>query len=154
MRNAFPHAGIFAALFLLVSTPFPALAKPIARQALISENSEETQQVASTKGRQVDLLAVGVMRASWYGGGERLRAHTASGQRFNPEERTAAHRTLPLGTKARVTNLLNGRETVVTINDRGPALWTGRSLDLSRQAAVDLNMIHGGEARVKMEIVR
>lgn len=59
---------------------------------------------------------------------------TASGQRFNPNDHTAAHRTLPFGTQLRVTNPRNNSSVVVTINDRGP-FHHGRSLDLSRGAA-------------------
>jgi len=157
MQYASWRAGVTpAVIFMLVSTSIPALAKPSVREPALGRNWEETQQAAPSRRRtRIDLyLGAGVVRASWYGGGERLNRHTASGASFDPSARTAAHRTLPLGTKARIVNLLNGRETIVTINDRGPALWTGRSLDLSRQAAVDLDMIHGGEARVKMEIVR
>jgi rare lipoprotein A (peptidoglycan hydrolase) len=59
------------------------------------------------------------VRASWYGGGERLNRYTSTGERFNPLARTAAHRTLPFGTRLQVT--YRGRSTIVRINDRGPA---------------------------------
>jgi rare lipoprotein A len=77
----------------------------------------------------------GIVKASWYGGGERLAAHTASGERFRPGGLTAAHRSLPMGTRVQVTNVTTGRSVVVRINDRGPAARTGRSLDLARGAA-------------------
>jgi rare lipoprotein A len=77
----------------------------------------------------------GVVLASFYGGGERLNTHTASGERFRPGGLTAAHRSLPLGTRVQVTNVRTGRSVVVRINDRGPAAKTGRSLDLARGAA-------------------
>jgi len=72
------------------------------------------------------------VRASWYGGGghERLSRHTASGERFDPRALTAAHRTLPFGTRVRVCR---AGCVVVRINDRGPFV-RGRSLDLSRAA--------------------
>lgn len=145
-----------AAVFMFVSNALPALADPSPREPLSGRSWEESRQAAPTARSERDASSTGpnVVRASWYGGGERLNSHTASGERFDPRARTAAHRTLPLGTRARVINLLNGRETLVTINDRGPASWTGRSLDLTRQAAIDLDMIRGGEAHVKMEIVR
>src|SRR3989475_7584566 len=60
-----------------------------------------------------------VGHASWYGE-EFARRPTASGERYDPSKLTGAHRTLPLGSKVRVTNLLNGRSVMVTINDRGP----------------------------------
>ena len=84
--------------------------------------------------------------ASWYGGGEKLAKHTASGEVFMPNGLSAAHRTLPLGTRLNVS--ANGRSVLVRVNDRGPAKWTGRSLDLSRGAARALNMIGKGTARV------
>jgi rare lipoprotein A len=77
----------------------------------------------------------GLALASWYGGGEKLSAHTASGERFRPGGLTAAHRSLPMGTRVQVTNVTTGRSVVVRINDRGPAAKTGRSLDLARGAA-------------------
>ncbi len=66
---------------------------------------------------------------------------------------TAAHRTLPFGTRVRVTNPRNGRSVVVRVNDRGPFI-RGRSIDLSRAAAEKIGMISRGHARVKLEIVR
>ena len=84
-------------------------------------------------------------RASFYGA-ESGRI-TASGQPFRPMGLTAAHRSLPLGTRLRVT--FAGRAVVVTINDRGPAAWTGRSLDLSRGAARVLGFERLGVALVR-----
>jgi len=86
---------------------------------------------------------------SWYGGGEKLNRHTSSGQVFRPEGLTAAHRTLPLGTKLEITH--GGRHAVVVVNDRGPAAWTGRNLDLSRGAAKALGI--SGLAHVKGRVV-
>lgn len=70
--------------------------------------------------------------ASWYGTESGTR--TASGERFPTGEATAAHRTLPFGTRVRVTDQATGRSVVVRINDRGPAKWTGRIIDLSPAA--------------------
>jgi rare lipoprotein A len=92
-----------------------------------------------------------VVRASWYGGGERLSRHTASGQRFNPWGMTAAHRTLPLGTRLQLS--LGGRSVVVTVTDRGPARSTGRSLDLSRGAARALGFERAGQATLRMTVL-
>ena len=105
---------------------------------------------ASAKGKrsvdaaQVDHRQVG--KASWYGPGFHGKK-TASGQRFNQHALTAAHPRLPLGTRARVTNLHNGKEVEVTINDRGPH-GGGRIIDLSRAAAKKLAM--DGTARVSI----
>lgn len=89
--------------------------------------------------------------ASWYGGGERLNRHTANGERFNPRALTAAHRTLPMG--ARLLVAYAGHSVVVRINDRGPAAYTGRSLDLSRAAARVLGITGAGVARVAIRRV-
>lgn len=86
-------------------------------------------------------------KASWYGPGFHGRT-TASGATYNQHGLTAAHRTLPFGTKLRVT--YQGRAVTVTVNDRGPYI-RGRSLDLSRGAAAKLGMIGAGVGRVCWE---
>jgi rare lipoprotein A len=78
---------------------------------------------------------------------------TASGEHFDMHELTAAHRTLPMGTRVRVTNLDNGRDVVVRINDRGP-FKRGRVIDVSYEAAKKLDMIASGVAPVKVEVLR
>lgn len=75
---------------------------------------------------------------------------TASGAVYDERDLTAAHRTLPFGTRVRVTHLENGREVVVTINDRGP-FTKGRVIDLSREAARRLDLIRDGIAPVRLE---
>ena len=77
---------------------------------------------------------------------------TASGERFNPTGMTAAHRSLPFGTKVRVTNLHNGRSVVVRINDRGPFI-RGRIIDVSRGAASELGFVKNGITKVKLAVV-
>jgi len=84
-------------------------------------------------------------RASWYA----LHSRTASGERMNPSAMTAAHRTLPFGTKLRVTNKNNGKSVIVRINDRGPFI-KGRVLDLSKGAAGQLGFIGSGHTSVCM----
>ena len=89
--------------------------------------------------------------ASYYAHAHHGR-RTASGERFDMAAMTAAHRTLPFGTRVRVTNLANGRRAVVRINDRGP--FKGRRiLDLSLGAARELGMVGAGTARVRLEII-
>ena len=92
-----------------------------------------------------------VGQASWYG-----QAHhgkkTASGEIYDMHALTAAHRTLPLGTKLRVTNLENGRAVVVRVNDRGPYV-DGRVLDLSRAAARQLGELGDGLFNVRLEVL-
>jgi rare lipoprotein A len=86
--------------------------------------------------------------ASYYWQGQRV----ASGGRFNPNAMTAAHRTLPFGTKVRVTNKRNGKSVVVTINDRGPFI-RGRIIDLSKGAAGVIGMHKSGVAPVSVEVL-
>ena len=79
-------------------------------------------------------------------------ARTASGERYDQEAMTAAHRTLPFGTRVRVTNLTNGRSVVVTITDRGP-FAPGRVIDVSRRAARKLDFVRAGTVRVRIRIL-
>ncbi len=88
--------------------------------------------------------------ASWYGPGFHLK-RTASGELFDMFGVTAAHRSLPLHTIARVTNLDNGQAILVKINDRGPYVG-GRVIDLSREAARLLDMEEDGLAEVRIEV--
>ena len=90
-------------------------------------------------------------RASYYGN-EFEGRRTASGDRYDGDALTAAHRTLPFGTRVRVTNLDNGRSVEVVINDRGPHR-KGRVIDLSHRAAEELGMVRAGTARVAVEVV-
>ena len=78
---------------------------------------------------------------------------TASGERYNPGELTAAHPTLPFGTKLRVTNTSNGQSVTVRINDRGPFVQ-GRVVDVSYSAAQALGMVGAGTAKVKLDVVQ
>ena len=87
--------------------------------------------------------------ASFYMAGSR----TASGEKFDPHELTAAHRTLPFGTRLRITSLATGRSVTVRINDRGPFV-PGRVLDVSYSAADRLGIVGRGVAKVKMDIVQ
>ena len=90
--------------------------------------------------------------ASWYGPGFHGQ-ETASGETFDQHALTAAHRTLPLGTEATVTNLETGQSVHVTINDRGPYVQ-GRQLDLSQAAAKQIGLTKQGLAKVKIETKR
>ena len=91
--------------------------------------------------------------ASWYGPGFAGRP-TASGERFAPQALTAAHRSLPLGTRARVTNLETGQQVEVTINDRGPfADPERRVIDLSQAAATQIGMVQPGVGPVRVTVI-
>jgi rare lipoprotein A len=77
---------------------------------------------------------------------------SASGEIFNANAMTAAHRTLPFGTQVRVTNMDNGRSVVVRINDRGPYAH-GRVIDISEGAARVIGLINSGVAPIRMEVM-
>ena len=99
--------------------------------------------------RVIEDLGFGT--ASFYG--KRFHGRTtANGERFDMHAMTAAHRTLPFGSKVRVTNPSNGKQVIVRINDRGP-FAKGRAIDLSRAAAEEIGLIRRGHARVEMELV-
>ena len=127
-------AGVAVALFLAT------VAARVAAQE--SEGgAPEAIELAQSLGAE---LARG--KASWYG----PRFHgrrTSSGERFDMNELTAAHGSLPLGTRVRVRNVTNGREVVVRINDRAPRM-RNRIIDLSKAAAAALGFIKAGEAPV------
>ena len=89
--------------------------------------------------------------ASWYGGKFQGR-QTASGEIFDTNEFTAAHKTLPFGTMVKVSNLESGESTVVRINDRGPFV-PGRIIDLSRAAAAAIGLAGKGVAKVRIQVI-
>jgi rare lipoprotein A len=105
--------------------------------------------VALSEGDPAGSSFVEIGEASWYGPGFQGR-RTASGERFDTFEFTAAHKTLPFGTLLKVTNLENNLYTVVMVNDRGPYV-RGRIIDLSRAAKEQIKM--GGTAPVKIEMI-
>ena len=95
--------------------------------------------------------SIGSGVASYYGRKFNGR-RTANGETFNMNAMTAAHRTLPFGTKVRVTNRSNGRSVVVRINDRGP-FHGGRVIDVSRAAATELGLIQRGHGTVELAVL-
>lgn len=90
-------------------------------------------------------------QASWYGAYHHGKK-TASGERFNQNALTAAHRSLAFGTRVKVTNTLNNKSVVVRINDRGP-YSKGRIIDLSRAAAKKIDMIQRGVVPVQLQVL-
>jgi rare lipoprotein A len=128
-------AGLLGTALLLTVTA--------ARAAAQEPDRPEPAPVVSTRAPDAEL---GRGRASWYG----LKFHgrrTSNGERFDMNDLTAAHGTLPFGTKVRVRNVANGREVVVRINDRGPHI-RHRIIDLSKAAAAALGFLQAGEAAV------
>ena len=113
---------------------------------LAADSTHRPSESAEERGREI---AGG--EASYYG--DELRGNpTASGEAFDPEGLTAAHRSLPLGSRLRVTNLRNDRSVVVRVNDRGP--FAGhRVIDVSKGAARALGMLGRGTARVRIELL-
>lgn len=90
--------------------------------------------------------------ASWYGPGFHGN-RTANGEVYNQWADTVAHKTLPFGTRVKVTNPANGRWLIVRVNDRGP-YWGRRQFDLSRGAAAKLGIVRQGIADLKFEILK
>ncbi len=117
-------------------------------------------ETASRNERRSNKKAASYSKSAYSGGssgmasyyGSESGSRTASGARFVPSAMTAAHRTLPFGTKVRVTNKRNGRSVVVTINDRGPFI-RGRIIDLSSGAAGVIGMRSSGVAPVSIEVL-
>lgn len=114
---------------------------------------QEAQSYVQVKHQKKPAVDTNVFigKASWYGPGFHGRL-TANGEIFDENALTAAHKELPFGTKVLVTNLTNGKSTIVTINDRGPYV-KGRHIDLSRAAAKEVGMIDAGVVDVMMQIV-
>jgi len=180
-RMAWGPAAVLAAAGLLAACTAPPAAKdgegaaaspalrPLARQPALPSDAAPRSQVASVR---YDLAISGTGElgpddgvpgdagprdiyqrggASWYG----LEFHnrkTANGERFDMGAMTAAHRTLPFGTRVCVRSLVNGREVLVRINDRGPYA-AGRIIDLSRAAAVAIDMVGLGIKQVALSLM-
>ncbi len=109
-----------------------------------------SQPIATSSNLQVRSVSTG--QASWYGPGF-YGGRTANGDVLRQGDFTAAHRSLPFGTKVRVTNLWNGRSAVVRINDRGPFVGH-RLIDLGPGAARQLGLVASGVASVRLEVLR
>ena len=139
---------MFSIAGALLSVLLPGCTRLIGREEIpppplvMPQVKEATPKPERPKAEQVG-------EASWYGPAQNGK-ETASGETFNQNELTAAHPTLPMGTKAVVTNLETGKSVAVTINDRGPTV-KGRKIDLSRAAAQKIGMTKEGVAQVKIE---
>lgn len=129
----------------IVSERSQALASPLVSDELARSASSPVRTRVATAGG-IQIASQGV--ASFYREGQQ----TASGEKFDGRELTAAHRTLPFGTKLRVTDVKTGRSVVVRVNDRGPYV-RGRIVDVSYSAARSLGMIGKGVANVRLDVV-
>lgn len=142
-------ALVILSAFADTATPASARATDSTMVANDVPSSEIVTTVPAPKTTVLTRIKSGM--ASWYG--SVLHGHlTASGRRFNMYELTAAHRTLPFGSKVKVTDLRNHRSVVVTITDRG-VLYPERVIDLSWGAAKELNMLKMGVDPVKLELI-
>jgi rare lipoprotein A len=135
---------------MVIPVAQPIVAKPLptaASQAAPTSLDLETE-VANPDKPQV--LSTQTGEASWYGpeGGPL----TATGERYNPQGLSAAHRTLPFGSKVQVTNLRNNQSVIVRINDRGP-FTGGRIIDLSAAAAAEVGIKQSGVGKVRIEVL-
>lgn len=155
---AFSRTGFLATLAVAATLPLsgPAAADPQAIQLPIASVATSVQAPAAdiTTPPAVDLpkfQPIGAGMASFYGR-EMAGARTASGDRFDPAGLTAAHRTLPLGTRVQVTNSRTGDSVVVTINDRGP-FHSNRVIDLSEAAARQIGIVRMGSGMVQLAVL-
>ena len=137
-----PMAPVLAALPLQPAVLAQELTEPLLKLTAARDVAVNQPQVRSTSQGE----------ASWYGPGF-FGNLTANGEIYRPGTMTAAHRTLPFGTRVRVTNLWNGRSAVVRINDRGPYVGQ-RVIDLGHGAAEELGLFHSGIAQVKLEVLQ
>ncbi len=119
--------------------------EPVNNSEIANVNDIETNSNISL----VEYLDKGTMKASWYGPKFHGRL-TANGEVFDQMAFTAAHKNLKFGTLLRITNPKNNKSVVVRINDRGPYI-SGRQLDLSKAAALELEIIEKGVAKLKVE---
>ena len=169
MHRSFPFATVATCLFATGLALFPVLARDVAStdlydpfEPLAPESVQAVAPkapvvvkppvVAPPKPAKTLVVSTSTGEASWYGPGF-FGNRTANGEVFRPGTLTAAHRTLPFGTKVRVTNLWNGRSTVVRINDRGPFIGH-RVIDLAHGAANKLGLVASGIAQVRLEVLR
>lgn len=117
----------------------------------IADSGRREERPSSQRGKDKKPPNVERGIASWYG--EKYHGRTtANGERFDMNAMTAAHKTLPFGTKVRVVNLVNGKSVVVRINDRGP-FKPGRIIDVSKGAAKKLDMVAAGLVEAEVIIL-
>ncbi len=139
--------GALAALMIAAGLSACAAPAPVA-VALPPPSVAPAPSPVAQKDKTPSFMQTGL--ASWYGK-TRKSKRTASGEKLSNKEMTAAHRSLPMNTRVRVTNLSNGQSIMVRINDRGPFV-RGRVIDVSPAAASELGMKEAGVAPVRIEV--
>jgi rare lipoprotein A len=150
-KAAFTLAAVVVLSAFATDTATPASAEASDQAAMVSNVTPAEIVTTVSPPKTTVLTRIKSGMASWYG--SVLQGHlTASGRRFNMFELTAAHRTLPFGSKVKVTDLRNHRSVVVTITDRG-VLDPDRVIDLSWGAAAQLHMVKMGVDPVRLELV-
>ncbi|HEY6993174.1 MAG TPA: septal ring lytic transglycosylase RlpA family protein [Xanthobacteraceae bacterium] len=127
---------------------------PLAGSRQASPEPKRHAAVSATKTSRAATRRAGETREASYGLASFYThdPHTASGEKFDSREFTAAHPTLPFGTRVRVTNVATGQSVTVRVNDRGPFV-PGRVVDVSRGAAESLGIADRGVAKVKLDVV-
>jgi rare lipoprotein A len=147
-----PETQLRESIVALNDALLPDTLRPVTTTRMMRAQEITRLPFDTSRKQPSDALVAGqvTVMASYYGK-EFAGRRTASGEKFNPGGMTAAHRTLPFGTRVRVTHSRNGRSVTVRINDRGPFI-RGRSIDLSEGAATAIGM--GGSARVQLNVIR
>jgi rare lipoprotein A len=137
---------LLAASFILPISLTGLQAREIVQKRSADRSDEQTSEAATAK---ADHFFIAEGKASYYANRFHGRK-TASGEHFDRRDYTAAHRSLPFGTKLRVTNLDNGRHVVVKVNDRGPHI-RNRIIDISQAAAKEIGISQCGIGNVRIE---
>ncbi len=137
---------LLAASFILSPSLTGLQAREPVENKAANLSDEQTSEAATAR---TDLFFIAEGKASYYANRFHGR-RTASGEHFDRRDYTAAHRSLPFGTKLRVTNLANGRHVVVKVNDRGPHL-RNRIIDISQAAAKEIGISECGIGNVRIE---
>ncbi len=146
MNNIRPLLPAFALLCVLWISGCAAPRQLVTDPAPTSRAGDSEALPAIYAPKPVSVL---LGKASYYWEPQR----TASGERFNPKQMTAAHKSLPMHSVVRVINLKNGKSVIVRINDRGPYV-RGRIIDLSKVAAQKIDMVKAGVVPVRVEVLK
>jgi rare lipoprotein A len=121
-------------------------------EPIVSENYTTPEEAITADRSLVEFMDKGTMKASWYGPGFHGKK-TANGEIYDQMSFTAAHKSLKFGTLLKITNPKNGKSVIIRINDRGPYI-SGRDLDLSKAAALELGLMRNGVGRMKVEEIK